>query len=137
MLNFIYGTTVHDKVASLGLLFFRILFGVTVAFGHGIGKIPVTDEFVGMVESMGLPAPALFAWLSGITEFGGGLLVAAGFQTRTASIFLTINFFMAAVVFHANDPWQAKELAFVFLLSSLMLCFTGGGKYALDRFIRR
>ncbi len=137
MLDFIYGTNVRDKMASIGLLFFRVLFGITVAFGHGIDKIPVTDQFVGMVDSMGLPAPALFAWLAAIVEFGGGILVALGLQTRTASIFLTIHFFMAAVVYHANDPWQVKELAFVFLLSSLMLCFTGGGKYALDRLIRR
>lgn len=137
MREFIFGTSVKEHTASVGLLIFRLFIGLTIAFGHGLGKLPVSEQFVGMVGGMGFPAPAMFAWISALTEFGGGLLIALGLETRTASIFLTINMAVAALFFHASDPFQAKEVAFLFLFSFFLLCFTGGGKYALDRLVHR
>lgn len=137
MIDFIFGTSVRDKTASIGLLIFRVVIGLFIAFGHGIGKLPPGDQFISMVQGMGLPAPALFAWIAALVEFGAALLVALGLETRTASIFLSLHFAAASFIFHASDPFQAKELAFVYLFSSILLCFTGGGKYALDRLIHR
>lgn len=137
MKEFIFGTSVHSKTASIGLVLFRIFVGLAIAFGHGIDKIPPGEDFIGMVAGMGFPAATLFAWISGLVEFGGGILIALGLETRTAAIFLTLQFATAALIFHSSDPFQVKELAFVYLFSSLMLCFTGGGKYAIDRLIHR
>lgn len=137
MKEFIFGTSVHEKSASIGLLIFRLFVGLAIAFGHGIGKLPPNEQFVGMVNSMGLPAAGLLAWLSGLTEFGAGILIALGLETRTAAIFLSINMAVAALIFHSADSFQIKELSFMFLFSFLLLCFTGGGKYALDRLIHR
>jgi putative oxidoreductase len=37
---------------------------------------------------MGLPAPELFSWLAGLTEFGGGLLLTLGSLTRPTALFI-------------------------------------------------
>ncbi len=86
---------------------------------------------------MGFPMPALFAWAAALSEFVGGLLLAAGLFTRlsAASIFFTMC--VAAFVAHAKDPWQTKELAFAYWAVSASFIMTGGGKYSLERMFKK
>ncbi len=131
-MSFLFHTPLQPKSTNLGLLIFRVFIGLNIAFMHGIGKMPPAEQFVGMVSGMGLPAPGLFAWLAAFAEFGGGILLALGLLTRPAAIVLAINMAVAGLIFHASDPWQVKELAWMFLFSSILLAFTGAGEFSVD-----
>lgn len=137
MKSFVFGTNVHDTTAGIGLFAFRVVIGLFIAFGHGIGKLPPTEQFMGMVEGMGFPAVGFFAWIAGLVEFGCALLIALGLATRLSALLLALHFSAASFIFHSADPFQAKELAIVYMLCSVLLCFTGGGNYAVDRLIER
>jgi len=45
--------------------------------------------------------------------------------------------FVAAFVFHANDPFSSKEMAILYLLIYLTLLFTGSGKISVDYLIQK
>src|SRR5690606_31934164 len=111
--------------------------GLSMAFAHGLGKLPPPEQLVQGVASMGFPAAGVFAWLAGLSEFAGGLLIAVGLFTRHSALFLGFTMATAGFVAHSADPFQRKELAFLYLASCVLLFFTGAGKYSLDRIIRK
>lgn len=122
---------------DLGLLLFRLFVGLTMAFAHGLGKLPPSEQLIGGVSSMGFPAPIVFAWAAALAEFVGGVLIAGGLFTRYAALFLAFTMGVAAFVAHAADPFKAKEMALLYLASAVLLLFTGAGRFSLDSTIRK
>ena len=118
--------------AHIGLLLLRIFAGLSMAFAHGVGKIPPTDGFVGFVTSLGLPAPYIMAWMAGITEFVGALLIAVGLLTRPAALGLMGTMAVAAFIAHGADPFAKKELALLYFFVFLAIFLIGPGKFSLD-----
>ena len=94
---------------DIGLLMLRLFTGLALALAHGINKLPPTDRFVVGVVDMGFPIPAFFAWASGLTEFGGGLLLAAGLFTRPAAFFIAVNMAVATFIRQAGDPFNSTS----------------------------
>jgi putative oxidoreductase len=148
--------TLLDDVA---LLLLR-LSGLGLALAHGYGKVLALaagdgDRFVAGVESLGFPLPGLFAWAAALAEFLGGLCVALGLGTRVAAGFAGFAMFVAAFVRHkahlhllvavgamrASEEtlrsWGQPELALLYLLVFGTLAITGGGRFSLERVLRR
>ena len=126
---------------DLGLLVLRMT-GLMLAWGHGWGKLPPPPMFVTNVENLGLPAPAAFAWVAGLCEFLGGLLLAAGLFTRLGAVMVIAVMVTAAFQVHLHDPMfarqgAAKEPALLYLLPAIALLFTGSGRFGIDAVLRR
>ena len=124
--------TSGSRLTDLGLLVVRVVAGLALALAHGIGKMPPSARFVERVSGMGMPAPELFAWLAGIAELGGGLLLAAGLLTRPAAILVAGNFVVVAALAHAGDPFGDREKPLLFLVVAVLLALAGPGRYSLD-----
>ncbi|MFZ8934394.1 MAG: DoxX family protein [Bacteriovoracaceae bacterium] len=135
--NLLFSSTKsNSNSTNIGLLILRVSAGLAMAFGHGLGKLPPSDGFIGMIQSkMGLPLPTVMAWLAGLGEFLGGLFMALGIMTRPSALFMAAVMFMATFNFHLSDPFAAKEKALLFLIIGLTVVFTGPGKYSLDEII--
>lgn len=127
-----------EKLTGVGLLIMRVLIGLMFAT-HGYQKIfgGRMEGFTGAVESMGFPAPALFAWAAALSELAGGVLIALGLGTRIMAFFAAVTMFVAAFVAHAQDPFDVREKALVFLAYFVGTIFTGAGQYSLDAVIAR
>lgn len=125
------------STADAGLAILRVFTGLALALAHGVSKVPPSDGFIRRVGEMGLPAPEIMAWLAGLAEFGGGLLLAIGLATRPAALLIAVTMAIAAFVAHASDPFAGRELAFLFLAAALCFTFTGAGRYSLDHSIKR
>ncbi|MDX1531293.1 MAG: DoxX family protein [Rhodothermales bacterium] len=123
-------------IADAGLLVLRLLAGLALAFAHGLGKIPPSEQFVGMVGGLGFPLPGLFAWAAGLAEFGGGLLLAVGLLTRPAALVVAINMAVAFFLAHADDPFGQAEKAYLFGAVALLFLLAGAGRYSVDAVIR-
>ncbi len=117
---------------SFGLLLLRVFAGLSMAFAHGLGKVPVSDKFIAGVENLGLPAAAFFAWAAALSELIGGMLVALGLITKPSAFFLTITMLVAAFGRHWADPYGSKEKALLFGVIFLYIFIQGGGKWSLD-----
>lgn len=118
---------------DLGLLVLRVAAGLFMAFGHGLGKIPPSDGLIASTEKLGFPLPVFFAWMAGISEFFGGLLIAAGLFTRPAAFLWICTMSTAAFLRHADDPFATKEKALIYLALGIFFLLAGGGKYSLGR----
>lgn len=119
--------------SDLGLSVLRIFLGLSMAFAHGVGKLPPKEGFVGFIEGIGLPAPWLMAWLAALAEFGGGLLLAAGLLTRFAAFGIIVTMLVAAFGAHGGDGFSEQELAFLYLFATLPFFLAGGGRLSADR----
>ncbi|MBA2461436.1 MAG: DoxX family protein [Actinobacteria bacterium] len=124
-----------------GILLLRLVVGLAFA-AHGAQKLfgwfggggPAgTTGFFG---SLGYRAPAVMAVLAGLSEFGGGLLLASGFLTPLAALALCTVMLNAIV----TVQWQkgflgGYELDVTFLTVALAVVATGPGRLSLDRAI--
>ena len=117
---------------DLGLLVLRLGFGLTLAFGHGFGKLTNPGKFLGSVTRHGFPLPEVMAPIAMLSEFVGGILIALGLATRPAAVFVIATMLGAAFVAHGGDPFSKKESALVYALAALVILVAGPGRYSLD-----
>jgi putative oxidoreductase len=129
------GARFNSIFGDAGLLVLRAFAGLSLSLAHGMAKLPPPAQFVAGVTNLGLPAWS--AWLSGFAEGICGLALAAGFMTRPAALVIVCNMSVASFMQHANDPYQIKELALLFLAVAVMFVFAGGGRFSIDRLVRK
>jgi putative oxidoreductase len=129
------GRTFTSPAADAALAVLRVAAGLLLAFLHGLNKILPQEGFIGWIGGMGFPAPVLFAWLAGLAEFGGGLLLALGLLTRPVAAVLIIHFLVVVFVAHAGDSLGDRELAILFGVIALQFLLTGPGRYSIDAVI--
>lgn len=133
----VFGGEPHSNLtADIGMTALRIFMGLSMAFAHGINKMPPPENFVGMVGGLGFPMPVVFAWAAAISEFIGAILLALGLLTRPAALFLMITMLVAALGAHWSDPYSSKELPLLFAFVSFQFMLAGSGRFGLDRFLR-
>jgi putative oxidoreductase len=146
----------YGPLAPCGLTFIRIVIGLFIA-RHGYPKLfegGTAGLAAGMMPKLGLEPALVWAYVVGLTEFVGGLMLAVGFLTRFAAAALVIEF--AVIVFvikwangffgfapKAIQPGFAGMIpgGFEFELSWGLIClaflFAGGGRFSVDRAIGR
>ncbi|HEY1629378.1 MAG TPA: DoxX family protein [Tepidisphaeraceae bacterium] len=142
-----YGTS--TKTGDVGLAVLRVGIGLLIGLGHGGSKLYHGGQFgppapfVSGVASLGFPHPEFFAWCSTLTEFLGGLLLAAGLLTRPAALLLVFNMCVAVFGQHLHNPIfssdphaVSKELALLYLLPTFCILLIGAGRISIDRIIR-
>jgi putative oxidoreductase len=106
--------------------------GGLLFFGHGLPKLLAWRERAPtFADPIGLGPVAGF-WLVVFAEVACSALVAAGWLTRFACVFLVGFLTIAGFVQHAADPFKVKELAFVYLAPFLCLLWTGPGRFSID-----
>jgi putative oxidoreductase len=130
---------------NIGLLILRIVLG-GVLIGHGAQKL--FGWFGGkglpgaykMIDTMGFRPVWLWAWMSGLTEFGGGLLTLTGFLTPLGSLGIIAPMLTAIIKSHwRNGFWNTNrgfEFPLVNLTAALALGLTGPGAYSLDAVLK-
>ena len=121
-----------------GLLLLRIVVGLLFA-GHGAQKLfgwfggggpQGTAAFFG---SVGFRMPAVMAIVAGLSELGGGLLLATGFLTPLAGFLLaTVMLNAIATVVFPKGLLGGWELELTLLTVAIALVATGPGELSLD-----
>ncbi len=97
----------------------------------GIMKLMNPPMIVGMLESLGFPAPSFWAWLLILVELLCGAAVLTGFRLKWAAVPLAIVMFVAIVV---NLDQIMIVLNNLVILSGLVsLWLSGAGAWALSK----
>lgn len=124
-------------IGNAGIALLRIFTGISLALAHGIGKIPVSDQFVEGTAKLGFPMPVVFAWAAALSEFVGGIFLALGLFTRISGFLVAFTMAVAAFGVHLNDPYGKKELALFYLFVGLCFMLKGAGDWSIDAYFRK
>ena len=124
------------------LLLIRIYFFWQL-FKIGMGKLGNIGTVTEYFSQLGIPSPALNAYVVGATECFGGLLIVVGLAARLASVPVTIAMAVAYWVGDNNavlNVWGhpdkfVKAAPFPFFLSALIILCFGPGLASLDALI--
>lgn len=119
---------------DLAALLLRLIFG-GLFIRYGYMKLVGYDEILPMFGDIIGIGSKLSLILVIFAEFFCGILVTIGLLTRLSVIPIFITMVVAFFIAHAADPFDAKALAFVFLLLSLVVFVLGSGKYSVDKLI--
>ncbi|NQU87455.1 MAG: DoxX family protein [Mariniphaga sp.] len=92
-------------------------------------------------ESMGYPFPLLNAYLAGITEVLGVILLAFGLGTRIISVPLLIVMIVAILTVHFANGFEAGnngfEIPLYYIIMLFVLIAFGPGKFSFDNFLKK
>jgi uncharacterized membrane protein YphA (DoxX/SURF4 family) len=73
-----------------------------------VSSMDATIQWFGNPDwGLGLPFPALMAWLAALTEAGGAVLLLLGLAVRWISIPLMITMLVATITVHWQNGWLA------------------------------
>ncbi len=124
---------------DVGILILRAGIGVMMVL-HGWPKLAggqqAWEKVGGAMGNLGISFwPVFWGFLAAMSETLGGALLAAGFLTRYAAMFLTFTMVVATITMYrvgqgAFSEWgHPAELGIV----CLSLVIIGAGKYSVDR----
>jgi putative oxidoreductase len=121
-----------------GLLLLRLVVGLLFA-GHGAQKLfgwfggGGPQGTAAFFSSLGYRAPALMALAAGLSELGGGLLLATGLLTPLASFLLaTVMLNAIATVVWPKGFFGGYEFELTLATVAIALAATGPGEISLD-----
>ncbi|MDQ7850169.1 MAG: DoxX family protein [Armatimonadota bacterium] len=136
---------VFAPLVGLGPLLLRVALGI-IFLVHGWPKMNPNSPmkgpagFSGALRQLGVPMPALFAWVVILLETLGALLLIVGLGTRILGLLFAVDMLVAIWAKRRawNVPFMAQqttgwEFDFALLVAALSLVFTGGGAAALDQ----
>ncbi len=116
---------------NFGLLVLRLTVGAIFIYA-GWMKLSDMTMVVGMFTNMGLPIPAVFAYLIAVGEFAGGIGIVLGIFTRIAALGMAVIMVGALLLVHLGMGWDAgTQLVLVLLGANLALAGLGGGQWKL------
>ena len=99
---------------------------------HGIPKINMfLDNPSGFADPIGIGATATLI-LAILAEVVAPLLVLIGLKTRIATIPVILIMATATFIHHANDDFNTKEKAILYLIAFIVIALAGPGKYSVD-----
>jgi putative oxidoreductase len=122
------------------LLVGRILIAA-IFVSSGIEKFSGLPHTAELIAAKGLPFPDILAVATAALEFGGGVLVIIGWQTRLFALALALFTALAAYFFHdfwnQTGPEHANNMInfmknIAIIGGFVMLAGAGAGRYSLD-----
>lgn len=141
--RFLFDCGTRDAVASTGLVVLRLAVGLLMLLGHGLPKLRNYEALksgwhVPEVFPLWYLSPQVSLLATIGAEVGAAALLVLGLMTRPAAFVLGFVMVVAAFEVHGAHPWVAqgagpsKELALLYLISTLVLLLTGAGAWSLD-----
>jgi putative oxidoreductase len=132
------------KIASKADNLVLLLIRLTLAYGFykpAVMKWKDINAISGWFESMGYPLPTLNAYLAGITEMAGVVLLILGLGTRIISLPLIFVMLVAIFTVHISNGFEAGDNGFEIPLYYILMLFSlvvyGAGKYSIDYLISK
>jgi len=126
---------------DLGILVIRGLFGIAIA-AHGAQKVfgwfggYGLKGTGGFFETLGFRPGVAFAAAAGLSELGGGVLLALGLFTPFGAAAVLAAMIVAMVSVHSQNGFFAMnngiEMPFLYAVPALGLAFTGAGAFSFD-----
>jgi putative oxidoreductase len=123
-------------------LVLRLAVGVVLAY-HGWLKLQDVSGFAGFVESLGIPAPDLIAYVVTYLEFLGGIALILGLATRYVAALFAVEMVFTNILVKfdigliASEGGVGAELDILILAIAVSLVLVGAGTWSVDALLGR
>lgn len=123
-------------------LVLRLAVGVVLAY-HGWLKLQDVSGFAGFVESLGIPAPDLIAYVVTYLEFLGGIALILGLATRYVAALFAVEMVFTNILVKfdigliASQGGVGAELDILVLAIAVSLVLVGAGTWSVDALLGR
>lgn len=130
----------REKITPIALTILRLVVGLIMVV-HGWQKFENIEGFQNVLVNLGIPFPALNAYLAIAGELLGGLGLMVGLLTPIASFGIVAT--MSVAVFHVHwaNGLLAKnngfEFPLVLLCAGLFFMFNGAGCISIDGLLEK
>lgn len=140
--------------SSWALVPLRLIIGFGF-MAHGYAKLSRGPQgFAGILQTIGVPSPALAAWSTSLIEFVGGLAIMAGAFVPIVSIPLVVIMLVALLTIHLPYGFSSiklmavtegvpqfgtpgYEMNLLYIAGLITLAFGGPGPFAIDNLLAR
>lgn len=126
------------KLKDLHLLAVRLILAYGF-FNPALMKWQNLSSIIDWFRDLGIPFPALNAYLSALTEMSGVILLTLGLANRIISIPLIFVMIVAIVTVHWENGFEAGnngfEIPLYYILLLIVIFIYGAGKFSADYFI--
>ena len=122
---------------DLALFFSRITLGLLIFINHGIEKIFTFNSMLAIFpDPIGIGKfPSLFFAL--LTDGICSILIIFGLFTRISTLLLSINLFVAFVLFHKLQITDVHgELVVIYLVITILVFILGPGNISIDKLLK-
>jgi putative oxidoreductase len=103
----------------------------------GMSKLMNPSAYIGYMGHVGLPVPAAAYGVAVCVEFGGGLAILLGFQTRIVAAIMAVFCVATALIAHYDPGNQEQMINFMKNICMaggfLQLVAWGGGRYSVTK----
>lgn len=124
-----------SKFKGAPLLLMRLVLAYGF-YGPAMMKLKNIDGIISWFTDMGMPMPALNAYMATATENIGVLFLILGFSTRIISVPLIVVMLVAIKTVHLAHGFESGNNGFEIPLYYIIMLFAlfvyGPGKYSLD-----
>ncbi len=133
-----YNNSNSGSIAKDIIVFVVRVFVGFAMLSHGFPKLQMllAGGKIEFFDFLGL-GPQISLILTVFAEFVCSILLILGLFTRISLGFLIFTMVMAAFVVHRADPFEKREMAFIYLSVYLLLMVIGAGKVSVDHMIER
>lgn len=121
---------------NLGLLIIRFSLALVFII-HGWLKLQNLESTGMFFESLTIPYPHIMAYVAGIVEFGGGILLALGIFSCLTYSLLAITMLVAVVTTLSRGFVDGYEFALVFFCFFIALMFIGPGEWTFKQLFHK
>lgn len=149
-----FGSLEQKSWSEWALIPLRLIIGLGF-MAHGFAKLSAgPQKFAGVLQTLGIPAPGLMAWMTALVELFGGLAVVAGAFIPIVSIPLAIIMLVAMFTVHLPYGFSSIKLVgmtgsgpqfgtpgyevnLLYLAGLLTLVLGGASPFSVDRIFAR
>jgi putative oxidoreductase len=128
-------TSSSEYSQQIGKLALRLLVGGFM-LTHGLPKLQNFEDLSTVFPDPLGVGSSLSLGMIVFAEVVCSILLILGLFTRLASIPLIIGMAVAAFLIHANDPFNVKEMALLYMGIYVVIALIGAGKYSVDYLLR-
>ncbi len=127
----------RGRIADVALLLARVAIGVTFV-AHGWQNLAGTgmDGTTAFFAQVGVPLPAVSAWLATFIELVCGAALIVGIAVPAMALILVADMFGAFLFVHASNGLFVQQNGFELVMAlaagCLALVATGAGRYSVD-----
>lgn len=121
----------ENKRSDLALLLLRVGVGIIFIIA-GWNKLTGIDGTINFFGNIGIPLPAVMAWVVALVEFLGGIMILLGAYAKIPYLLMAIIMVVALLTTKFGGEFSAMRLDLMLLLSSVALFLMGSGSYSVD-----